>query len=58
LCRGNDDAWYTAEACERDVARLRDAGVPFETVVVPGAHEWSTDVTTHAGSYLTLVAAT
>ena len=52
LCRGSEDPWYTADACERDVARLRDAGVPFETAVVPGGHEWSPDVAMRAGRYL------
>ena len=57
VCRGAEDPWYGRDAYERDVARLTDAGVPVEAVVVPGAHEWSSDVTTRAGNYLTLVRA-
>jgi predicted esterase len=44
LARGERDDWYTTAKMDADVAALTARGVPPETLVYPGAHEWTSDV--------------
>lgn len=44
LARGERDDWYTATKMDADVAALMARGVAPETLVYPGAHEWTPDV--------------
>jgi predicted esterase len=50
--RGRADMWYTREREEKDVALLRDAGVPVETVTLEGGHEWTDEFAARAGAFL------
>ena len=44
LARGERDDWYTASKMDADVAALTARGAAPETMVYPGAHEWTPDV--------------
>jgi predicted esterase len=44
LARGERDDWYTTAKMDADVAALTARGVQPETLVYPGAHEWTPDV--------------
>ena len=52
ICRGADDPWYGPEVFDKDVRRLKDAGVDVEGLVVPGGHEWSAGIVEAAGRFL------
>jgi predicted esterase len=52
VCHGVDDPWYSREAFERDVHRLRAMGPTVEAHVVAGGHEWSRDVTAAASTFI------
>ena len=41
LARGERDDWYTTSKMEADIAALTARGVQPETLVYPGAHEWT-----------------
>lgn len=38
---GTEDSWYTAAKVRADMARLDEAGVPYEVVSFAGGHGWS-----------------
>lgn len=50
--RGRNDAWYTAEKMDADLAALRAAGAAVEAVVFDGGHEWTDDFRRAAGRFL------
>lgn len=52
LTSGDRDDWYTPARLESDAAALRTRGIPFETLVYGGAHEWTTDAATAASSFI------
>ena len=52
LGRGERDEWYTETKRAPDIARLREAGVPFEAPTVDAAHEWTGDFSRLAASFL------
>lgn len=52
LARGDGDEWYTAAKLEADVAALRARHAAVETLVYPGAHEWTVDVAAAAGDFI------
>ena len=52
VCHGSRDEWYTQAIFERDVTRLRDAGVSVQPVEFDGGHEWSDAVVQAAGLFL------
>jgi predicted esterase len=58
LGQGEGDTWYTDEKREGDLARLAEAGVPVETCVFDGGHEWSDEFYAAAGRFLRRIAAT
>ncbi|MCU1347645.1 MAG: putative esterase [Acidobacteria bacterium] len=53
LGRGERDEWFTAEKLNQDSSFLREAGVPVETCVFDGGHEWSDVFRNEAGRFLT-----
>ncbi len=52
LCRGTRDDWYTSATYEKDVARLRAAGVTVQAVEFDGGHDWSDAVRQAAATFL------
>jgi dienelactone hydrolase len=44
LARGERDDWYTTPKMDADIAALTARGTRPETLVYPGAHEWTDDV--------------
>jgi predicted esterase len=52
LARGERDDWYTAAKLAADVAALRARHVGVETVIYPGAHEWTAEVAAAASRFL------
>jgi len=52
VCHGARDEWYTAETFEKDVARLRAAGVSVQPIDFAGGHEWSDEVVRAASAFL------
>jgi predicted esterase len=52
ICRGAEDPWYGPEVFDKDVGRLKAAGVDVEALVVPGGHEWSSGVVDAAARFL------
>jgi predicted esterase len=52
LCRGSRDEWYTHAIFERDLERLRHAGLAVQPVEFDGGHEWSDDVVHAAATFL------
>lgn len=53
LARGARDEWYTAAKLDADMAALTARGVPVESLVYDGAHEWTPEVSAAAGRFLT-----
>jgi predicted esterase len=54
--RGRTDEWYTPEREAQDLAVLRGAGVPVETVTLDGGHEWTDEFAARAGAFLDALA--
>jgi predicted esterase len=52
VCRGTGDEWYTDAIFQRDVQRLREAGVTVEAQAFDGGHEWSAAVVQAAAIFL------
>jgi predicted esterase len=52
VCHGTRDEWYTAAIFQRDVERLRQAGVSVRPLDFVGGHEWSTEVAEAASAFL------
>jgi predicted esterase len=52
VCRGSEEAWYTADKFEADQTRLRQAGVVLVKAAVGGGHEWSDEVVAAAAGFL------
>jgi predicted esterase len=52
LCRGSRDEWYTHAIFERDLERLRQAGLAVQPLEFAGGHEWSDDVVHAAATFL------
>jgi predicted esterase len=52
LARGDKDDWYTAEKLDADVFALRSRGVPVETLIYPGGHEWTTEIADAASAFI------
>ena len=52
VCHGTRDEWYTQALFERDVARLREAGVTVRPLEFDGGHEWSEQVVEAASLFL------
>jgi predicted esterase len=52
VCHGARDEWYTAVSFERDVQRLRAAGVSVRPLEFEGGHEWSDAVLQAASVFL------
>jgi predicted esterase len=52
LGQGRGDTWYTGDKRKADLARLTEAGVPVETCVFDGGHEWSDTFYAAAGRFL------
>jgi predicted esterase len=44
VCRGSRDEWYTQAIFQRDLERLRHAGVAVQPLEFDGGHEWSDPV--------------
>lgn len=55
LLRGERDDWYTAEKLDGDVAALRARNVPVSSIVYPGAHEWTREVSVALGDFIARV---
>jgi predicted esterase len=52
LARGEQDDWYTATKLEADRAVLQARGVPVESLVYAGGHEWTAELARAAGEWL------
>jgi dienelactone hydrolase len=52
LARGERDDWYTAAKMDADVNALTDRGVQPQTLVYPGAHEWTPDVSAAVSRFI------
>jgi predicted esterase len=52
ICRGSRDEWYTQAIFERDLERLRHAGLAVQPLAFDGGHEWSGDVVDAASTFL------
>lgn len=52
LVRGERDEWYTEGKLAADAAALQDRGVPLETLVYTGAHEWTPEVNAAASAFV------
>jgi predicted esterase len=52
VCHGARDEWYTQAVFDRDVQRLRDAGVAVTRLDFDGGHEWSDAVVESASAFL------
>ena len=52
VCHGTRDEWYTQAIFERDVVRLREAGVTVRPLEFDGGHEWSEQVVEAASLFL------
>src|SRR5829696_769203 len=52
LARGERDDWYTSAKLEADVRALRARGTRVETLVYPGAHEWTAEVAAAAAGFI------
>lgn len=50
--RGRDDEWYDDAKLAEDRRRLEAAGVPVETCVFDGGHEWTPEFYRAAGRFL------
>jgi predicted esterase len=51
LARGERDDWYTNAKLEADASALRARRTPVETLVYPGAHEWTAEVAAAAAGF-------
>jgi predicted esterase len=56
LGRGTDDEWYSEEKMSRDLAALERRGVPHESCVFAGGHEWHPEFLARAGDFLARLA--
>jgi predicted esterase len=52
VCHGTGDEWYTQTIFDRDVERLRAAGVEVTPLGFAGGHEWSDEVVRAASAFL------
>jgi predicted esterase len=52
VCHGTGDEWYTQAIFDRDVERLRGAGVEVTPLGFEGGHEWSDEVVRAASAFL------
>lgn len=52
LAHGERDEWYTSARLTTDAAALQARGIPSETFVYPGAHEWTPEVDTRASAFV------
>ena len=52
LARGERDDWYTNAKLEADANALRARRTPVETLVYPGAHEWTAEVAAAAAGFI------
>jgi predicted esterase len=52
ICRGAEDAWYSAETFDDDRRRLATADVNVEALVVAGGHEWGGQINDAAARFL------
>ena len=52
VCRGATDDWYTDEILEKDLRRLRAAGVRVRPLDFSGGHEWNDEVIRAAEGFL------
>jgi predicted esterase len=52
LARGEHDEWYTSEKLEADAVALRARRTQLETLVYPGAHEWTAAVAAAAARFI------
>ena len=52
VCRGATDDWYTDEIFEKDLRRLRAAGVRVRPLDFSGGHEWNDEVVRAAADFL------
>jgi predicted esterase len=52
VCRGAADDWYTDEIFEKDLRRLRAAGVRVRPLDFSGGHEWNDEVIQAAEEFL------
>jgi predicted esterase len=52
VCHGTADEWYTQSIFDRDVERLRTAGVEVTPIDFTGGHEWSDEVVGAASVFL------
>jgi len=50
--RGRGDSWYDGAKLAADLDRLTAAGVPTETCVFEGGHEWTPEFLETAGAFL------
>jgi predicted esterase len=50
--RGKRDTWYTEAKMAGDLELLRRRGVPVETLVFDGGHEWTNEFRRAAGRFL------
>jgi predicted esterase len=57
LLRGRRDDWYTQAKMDKDLEVLAARGVPAESLVFEGGHEWVEEVYRVAGSFLKRVLA-
>ena len=52
LARGERDDWYTNAKLEADASALRGRHTQVETLVYPGAHEWTVEVAAAAARFI------
>lgn len=52
ICRGTRDEWYGSEKYEKDLTRLRAAGVSVQALEFTGGHAWSDEVREAAREFL------
>jgi predicted esterase len=52
VCRGTTDDWYTDDIFEKDLRRLRAAGVRVRPLDFSGGHEWNDEVIRAASDFL------
>jgi predicted esterase len=52
LARGERDDWYTSAKLEADASALGARHSPVDTVVYPGAHEWTAEVAAAAARFI------
>jgi predicted esterase len=52
LATGVDDPWFTPDRLAADAAFLHDRGVPHETCLFEGGHEWTAELRGVVGTWL------